>query len=71
MDECELPEGEGLGLLLLNARHLHGPEVNGLVEVGPVLVALDPAPLHLGGQHDDEARLLLPDHLPEVGARVG
>jgi hypothetical protein len=41
------------------------------VEVWPVLVALDPAPLHHSGEHDDEGALLLPRHVPELGAGVG
>jgi len=34
-------------------------------------VALDPAPLHHCGEHDDERALLLPGHVPELGTGVG
>ena len=40
------------------------------VQVWPVLVTLDPAALHHSGEHDDERALLLPGHVPELGARV-
>ena len=33
-------------------------------------MALDPATLHHGGQHDDEGRLLLPHHVPVLHAGV-
>jgi len=34
--------------------------------LGPVLVALDFAAFHQSGGHDNNARVILPDHLPEV-----
>ena len=39
--------------------------------MGPVLVTLDLAVLHVQGQHGDDQDVLFPDHLPEVVGGVG
>jgi len=50
--QVELTEGKRGRLLLFDTGDLQGTKVLRLVELGPVLVALDSASLHFGGQHD-------------------
>ena len=71
MYESELAEGERCGDFLLETGDLQVSERRRVVEVWPVLVALDAAALDVGGEHDDERAVLLPHHLPEVERRVG
>ena len=55
-----------MGLLLLDTCDLQCTKVLRLIELRPVLVTLDPATLHLSGQHHNQRRLLLPHHLVTV-----
>ena len=71
MYESELAEGERCGDFLLETGDLQVSERRRVVEVWPVLVALDAAALDVGGEHDDERAVLLPHHLPEVEGGVG
>lgn len=52
--QVELTEGERGCLLFFDTGDLQGAKVLRLIQLWPVLVALDATSLHFGGQHDDK-----------------
>lgn len=69
--EEKLAQRVVVGGVLLDALHLGVPELLALALVGPIAFALGLAALDLLGGHHNHARVLLPDHVPEVRLRVG
>lgn len=71
MDEGKLAEGKDTIILLSSARETQCvTQRQRIMQIGPILVTLDTAPLHLCREHDDKRALLLPHHRPEVGCCV-
>ena len=71
LHQGEVSEGEGVAVLLAGTSDGDGAIEDGGIQIRPVLVAFDPAPLDNRREHDDQRRLLLPDHVPEVKAGAG
>ena len=71
MSNAEVTKDEIFSRIFSGASDSQSTVLDGLADLRPVVVALDSASLDDRGQHNDQRRLALPDHVPEVHAGSG